>query len=109
MTIDLPQPIAAYVAADNADDADAIAACFAADAVVRDEGHVHEGRQAIVAWKAAAKRKYQYTSEPLTCITRDGKTVLTNRVTGNFPNSPIDLTFVFTIADGKITQLKIGA
>ena len=38
MTVPLPEPIATYVAAENADDTAALAACFAADAVVRDEG-----------------------------------------------------------------------
>jgi hypothetical protein len=33
--------------------------------------------------------------------------VLTNRLTGNFPGSPIELDFVFTIQDDKIVSLEI--
>jgi hypothetical protein len=36
--LSLPEPIAHYFAADLAGDASAVARCFTADAVVRDEG-----------------------------------------------------------------------
>jgi ketosteroid isomerase-like protein len=36
--VELPKAIAAYIAASNAYDADACAACFTDDAIVRDEG-----------------------------------------------------------------------
>src|ERR1700751_3183892 len=36
--IDLPKPVAAYFAAENAGDAGALARCFATDGVVHDEG-----------------------------------------------------------------------
>ena len=37
MSVDLPTPIAIYVDAENRGDAEALAECFAEDAVVRDE------------------------------------------------------------------------
>ena len=38
---------------------------------------------------------------------KGGKTVVTNRLTGNFPGSPIELEFVFTLKDDKIVSLEI--
>jgi hypothetical protein len=64
MTIQLPEPIAEYFAADKLD-ADAIARCFASGAVVKDEGHTYTGVAAIKQWKTATAAKYIYTCEPL--------------------------------------------
>jgi hypothetical protein len=38
-----------------------------------------------------------------------GKTVkLRARLTGDFPGSPVDLDYTFTLAHDKITSLEIG-
>jgi hypothetical protein len=107
MTVSLPEPIATYVAAENADDAATPATCFAADAEVRDEGRTIQGVEAIMAWKAESKRKYQHTVEPLDVTEADGKTVLTARVAGQFPGSPVELRFAFGLANGRIASLEI--
>ena len=107
MSVDLPAPIAIYVAAENRGDTEAMAECFAEDAVVRDEGQTIEGLAAIKKWKAETKKKYQHTVEPLASVQKDGKTIVTNRLTGNFPGSPIALEFVFTLAGDKIVSLEI--
>jgi ketosteroid isomerase-like protein len=107
MIDNLPKPIALYVAAENRGDAEALAQCFAEDAVVRDERQTIEGLAAIKKWKAETKKKYQHTIEPLACTQKDGKTVVTNRLTGNFPGSPIELEFVFTLDGDKIASLDI--
>jgi hypothetical protein len=54
-----------------------------------------------------AKAKYQHTVEPLAVSHRDGLTVVTARVAGNFPNSPLDLQHVFAVEGGKIVSLEI--
>ncbi|WP_343713807.1 nuclear transport factor 2 family protein [Inquilinus sp.] len=107
MTLPLPDPIAAYVAADNAEDDAALAACFAADAVVRDQGRTIRGVDAILAWKAEAKRKYQYTVEPIAVSGTEGGAVLTGRVSGRFPGSPVELRYAFGLKDGRIATLEI--
>jgi hypothetical protein len=107
MTITLPEPIAAYVAADNAGDDTALAACFATDAEVRDEGRTIRGVDAILAWKAESKRKYQYTVEPLAVAEAEGGAVLTGRVSGQFPGSPVDLRYVFGLKGNRIASLEI--
>jgi hypothetical protein len=106
MTLDLPQPVSAYFTADKGD-SEGLSRCFTANAVVKDEGHTYNGRAAIKKWKADASTKYQYTSEPFACELKDGMTVVTSRLTGNFPGSPVELRFFFELAGDKIASLEI--
>lgn len=107
MDVDLPTPIATYVAAENSGDTETLAQCFAEDAVVRDEGKTIERLAAIQEWKAETRNKYQHMVEPLASVQKDGKTIVSNRLTGNFPGSPIELEFVFTLDGDKIVSLEI--
>ena len=52
------------------------------------------------------EKKYQHTIEPLTAE-KDGTTIVTARLTGNFPGSPVDLELIFTVDAGKIRSLEI--
>jgi hypothetical protein len=108
MAIKLPQPIEVYYASGNANDTDALEKCFAADAVVRDEARTIEGLAAIKAWRIETKRKYSFTAEPLAIAHRDGRIVVTAKVSGNFPGSPINLDHTFDVRDGRIVSLQIG-
>ncbi len=105
--LNLPEPIAAYFAADRQKNAEAVARCFTAHAVVKDEGHTHSGTDAIKAWKAAASTKYTYTTEPFALQQDDGHQVVTSRVEGNFPGSPVDLRYRFRLERGLIASLEI--
>ena len=107
MITSLPTPIAAYIEAENSGDTDALAQCFAEQAVVRDENQTSEGLAAIKQWKAETRKKYQHTIEPLASIQKGNRTIVTNRLTGNFPGSPIELEFVFTLEGDKIASLEI--
>jgi ketosteroid isomerase-like protein len=107
MAIMLPGIVADYFEADRGGDAGAVAQCFTAEAVVRDEGRTHAGRDAIRAWKAQTTAKYIYTAEPLAIATSGGQTVVTSRLVGDFPGSPVDLRYLFVIADGAIAGLEI--
>ena len=107
MSVDLPTPIAIYIAAENRGDVEALAQCFSEDAVVRDEDKTIEGLAAIKQWKAETTHKYQHTIEPLASSEKDGKTIVTNRLTGNFPGSPIELQFIFKLEGDKIASLEI--
>ena len=104
----LPDAIASYFAAEAANDFDALARSFAVDGIVRDEGHIWQGRAAIAAWMADAKGKYHHHSEVLGMTTRDGVQVVTVKVSGPFPNSPVTLEQRFRLADGAIQSLEIG-
>jgi hypothetical protein len=104
--LNLPEPIAAYFAADQRD-GEAVARCFTKRAVVKDEGHTHSGLAAIKGWKAKASAKYSYTSVPFAVEQRDGRYIVTSRLTGNFPGSPVDLRYAFRLERGKIALLEI--
>ena len=105
--VSLPGPIAHYFAADLAGDARAVARCFTADAVVRDEGGTFTGIAAIEQWNTQAKATYHYTVEPLSVNARDGEIVVIGKVAGDFPGSPIKLQHMFRIAGDKIVSLEI--
>lgn len=102
----LPEPIAAYFKADK-DDGETITRCFTEQAIVKDEGRAHSGSAAIKAWKIDASAKYSYTSEPFAIVEEDGGYVVTSRLTGNFPGSPLDLRFSFRLEGDKIAYLEI--
>jgi hypothetical protein len=104
MSLDLP--IAAYFAADKIG-GDAVAACFTEAAVVKDEHRTYSGRDAIAAWKTAAQAKYNYTSEPIAVEHKNAKTVVTCRLAGDFPGSPVDLRYLFVLEGDKIAALEI--
>src|SRR6267142_2233847 len=105
-SLNLPKLIAAYFAADRGD-GEAVSQCFTDNAVVKDEGHTHRGRAAIKAWKTDSAAKYQYTCEPFACEEKDGKTIVTSHLAGNFPGSPVDLRFFFKLERDKIASLEI--
>jgi SnoaL-like protein len=107
MIENLPKPIAVYVSAENSGDTNLFDQCFTENATVRDEDQTYKGSAAIKKWKAETKTKYQHTLDPLQIVEEDGKFVVTNRLTGNFPGSPIELDFVFTIQGEKIVSLEI--
>lgn len=106
MPIALPGPIAAYFAADR-HDADAVAACFSEAATVLDEGQTYIGREAIREWKAAASRKFSYTAEPFAVAEDKDRVIVTGHVSGDFPGSPVDLHYAFTLEGDLIAGLEI--
>ena len=108
MALDLPQPLSEYFAAANTDDADRIAACFAEDAKVHDENQDIVGRPAIRLWAAETRRKTNFRSEPFALEGEPDAPVVRAQVSGNFPGSPVDLTYRFNMANGAIAALSIG-
>ena len=107
MSIALPGPVAAYFAAEEAGDADALARCFAENGIVRDEAGTFKSVTAIREWNAASRLKYHHTVEPLSALERDGQTIVIGKVSGNFPNSPLSLEHAFVLEGDKIASLVI--
>lgn len=107
MAVELPMPIAGYFEADKGQSAETIAACFTPTAVVKDEGHTYTGRDAIRRWKDDASAKYTYTAEPFSITDEDGRVVVSSHLSGDFPGSPIDLRYVFTLNGAQISELEI--
>jgi hypothetical protein len=104
--LSLPDPIEAYFEADRRD-GHAVARCFTNDGVVVDEGRTHAGHAAIEAWKIAASAQFPYVTEPFALEKKARKYIVTSRVTGDFPGSPVDLRYTFTLERGKIASLEI--
>lgn len=107
MGIHLPGPIDLYFASENAHDTAVLDQCFAADAIVRDEGKTIEGLVAIKAWRIETGRKYSHTVEPLAMSERDGQVIVTGKVSGDFPGSPVNLDHIFEIEGDRIVSLAI--
>ena len=80
----LPEPIAAYFAAKNRKDVEAMLAPFSAHAIVKDEGQELHGLAPIRGWMEETTRKYAVTVEPKSVAVRNGSTVVTALVSGNF-------------------------
>ena len=104
--IDLPAPVAAYFGADTTG-AEAVAQCFTDGAVVIDERQEHRGRMAIARWKAEASARFRYTVEQLGVHVSGDQTTVTCRVAGDFPGSPVELEYHFTLEGDKIARLEI--
>ena len=105
--IDLPAPVAAYFAADTTG-AEAVAQCFTDGAVVIDERQEYRGRTAIARWKAEVSAKFRYTVDRLGVHVSGNKITVTGRVTGDFPGSPVNLKYRFTLEGDKIARLEIA-
>ena len=109
MTVQLPNVIAAYFAADRTGEAEATSECFTPDAVVIDEGNRYVGRKAIRQWMANASTQYSDTVEPFDVAEDDGRIVVASHLVGNFPGSPVDLRYCFMLDGDAIAQLEIVA
>ena len=106
--METPKAILDYFAAANSDDADRVAACFAEDAAVRDEGHDIHGRDAVRAWAEETRRKYRFHAEILAVEAAADRTIVTAHLTGDFPGNPVDLHYRFKLAGSKIGALEIS-
>jgi ketosteroid isomerase-like protein len=103
----LPPSLVAYLNSEATTDVESLANCFAADAVVHDEGRAIRGLDAIKAWKKDAKAKYQYTVKPLDAVQDQATVTMRARLSGKFPGSPIEVTYRFVLVNDKIALLEI--
>lgn len=106
-SLDLPAVAREYFTAANALDVDRTAALFADAAFVMDEGRRIDGRQAIHEWIARTMREFSATAMPEHVDAHDDVAAVAALVTGQFPGSPVRLTFRFTVAGNRIAGLEI--
>jgi ketosteroid isomerase-like protein len=101
--------ITRYFVADATQDTDALVALFADDAVVVDEAQTRRGTSEIRAWRAYVSTAYQYTAE-VRGVEPAGDGAYNARVhlEGDFPGGTVDLTYRFTLDDGRISRLEIA-
>jgi len=108
MNTELPTVIAAFFQATNTREFGDFLSLFTPDAHVNDEANDHYGAE-IAVWIDRATADAKPTAV-VTAITRDGEQfVVTAGVSGNFPGSPIQLVYYFTLKDDKIATLLIKA
>jgi hypothetical protein len=107
MSILLPPALVAFFHAHNSGDTREFMSLFSADARVRDEGHEYQG-PAIRAWLDGAIAQYQPQAAVDGVVSEDARLTVTAQVSGNFPGSPVQLRYAFTLRDGLIADLFIG-
>lgn len=108
MTVELPSALETYFAAKNRKDIEVMLSPFAADAVVRDEGHEHHSREAIKAWMEETTRKYGVSVKVREAERSGDHVVVNGLVSGDFKGSPATLTYRFLLRGQAIAGLEIG-
>jgi hypothetical protein len=108
MTLNLLPSIALYLSAANQNATQRVKDCFTEDATVKDEGKTFRGVAEIQQWMSDTKTKYRHTIEPLAVRQEGQSTIVTSRLTGIFPGSPIEVPFKFALRNSKIARLEIG-
>lgn len=103
--MNLPKVITDLVKAQDHFDSTAYTRCFTETAVVFDEGKTYHGKIEIENWIDKANKEFQATMKPLDYS--ETKQELKAEVSGNFPGSPIILTYHYEFENGFIQSLKI--
>ncbi len=103
----LPPPIAAYVNANAQLDLEGMLEPFAADAVLQDNGAVHQGHAGIRSLLEEAVIPAKAIFTPDTVRHENGQVVVEGPAHGDFPGSPIRFTYRFTLENDTITALEI--
>lgn len=104
----LPSPVARYVAAANARDAQGVAAAFLPDGAVHDEGHLRRGHHEIADWADETARQYGATIAPKGLETQGERCTMHAEVSGDFAGSPVTLAFHFVLGADAIASLEIA-
>lgn len=106
----IPQPIAAFIEATNNHDTDKFLVTFTNNAAITDEGQKYGGIKAIKEWSDEKYIGAKVTLNPVDVIDRDGRTILTAEVNGNFDKSGLPDPFLmdlhFTVHENKIAALN---
>lgn len=108
MSLELPKPVQHYFTAANVGDVERMIAPFADNATVKDEGVDRVGRSAIRTWMEHTTREYGAIATPESLDQGSGVTAVTALVSGNFPGSPVHLTYRFSLEQDQIVRLEIG-
>lgn len=107
MDTKLQQSIENYFQASNLYDSELLGNCFAETSVLYDEGKEYHGPEAIKSQIIDTNKALQVTTEITHAAEKNGETIVTATLSGNFDGSPIPLDFHFTLEYQKITMLTI--
>jgi hypothetical protein len=106
MNAELPPVIAAFFESSNTREFADFLSLFTDNAHVNDEANDYFGAK-IAEWIDRATADAKPIAD-VTDITREGEQlVVTAQVSGNFPGSPVQLRYYFTLKDSKIATLRI--
>ncbi|WP_278377354.1 nuclear transport factor 2 family protein [Sphingobium yanoikuyae] len=109
MPIELPKPIADYVAANARLDADAMLKPLAADAAFLDNGKHFEGHDQIRTLFEEKVIAVKAIFTPDAIRREDGLVVVEGPAHGDFPGSPIRFTYCFAIEADAIEAVEVSA
>ena len=109
MTLELPPPIATYVAANARLDVDGMLSPFTRDAVLFADGGRHEGHAGMRALFEEAVIPVKAIFTPDTVRHENGQVVVEGPAHGDFKGSPIRFTYRFTLDNDAIKALEITA
>jgi hypothetical protein len=108
----LSGPIASYLTAVNTGASEEFPRSFADDAVVVDVNRELRGLDAITAWADADIFGAHVHFDVLDVTARQGRTIVRVEIDGTFDRTglpdPLVMNHEFTVAEGKITELRIG-
>jgi len=103
--MNLPKVLTELVKAQHNFDSTAYANCFTETAVVVDEGKTYNGKKEIKVWIEQANKDYQVTMKPLEYS--ETTEILKAEVSGNFPGSPVILSYNLNFKNELIQFLRI--
>jgi len=99
------QVIERYFALAETSDIEAFLAQFSGDAVVSDDGHRRVGTNALREWRTTVPQ-VTYRLRHVEPTRGGGRAVA--EIAGDFPGSPVDLAFAFTLDGAMIRELTIS-
>lgn len=105
---EIPDVVSRYYAAAASGEIENVLACFTDDAHVRDEQRDYRGLEEIRSWREGAAARFTYTTEITGAeIEGPGTYVVHTHLEGDFPGGVVDLEQRFTVAEGRISELRI--
>jgi len=109
--LQLPAPVAGFVAAANRFDLDGLVAVFAADGMVNDQSREFRGPPAIRAWAAREMTGDRVTLRVIEAIRHETDVTVRAEIDGDYDKTglpdPLVLSFYFTLRGSRIGQLII--
>jgi hypothetical protein len=108
MITNLPEPVAAYLSANNRHDIEGMLVPFVTDPVVKDEGQERRGRAAIREWMEETTRRSQPVLEVAEIVNQGSSTIVTASVSTKSGGAPARLRFAFKLDGRQIAHLEIS-
>lgn len=109
MSLELPSPIADYVAANARLDLEGMMTPFAGDAVLLDNGKRFVGHEEIRTLLKEMVVDLKAIFTPDTVRHEDGRVLVEGPAHGDFPGSPIRFSYRFDLNDDVILGVEITA